>query len=228
MAEQYLHFTGTRKCLSDKTVTFCRYPNLMRMVRTVVMAFVFTFAALLPAWGQKNEVGLLLGGSIVPTSASNLSINSGLAYQATFARRFTNNGTGFGFEVPFVALPSQSVQSNSIFVPRNYASIFLTPGFRVTFASHAAISPWASVGGGYARFAESTTLVTGAPNTFTKGTNKGALQFGGGVDFRTPIKFLALRAEIRDFFTGEPRLNFPRPGSGQHNVITSGGFVLRF
>ncbi|HET6844485.1 MAG TPA: hypothetical protein VFK06_22795 [Candidatus Angelobacter sp.] len=164
----------------------------------------------------------------MPTSTNNLSINSGLAYQATFAHRFINNGIGFGFEVPFVALPSQGVQSNSIFVPRNYAALFLTPGFRVTFVPHAAIAPWASVGGGYARFAESTTLVTGAPNTFTKGTNKGALQFGGGVDFRTPIRFVALRTEIRDFFSGEPRLNFPRSQSGQHNVITSGGFVLRF
>lgn len=199
------------------------------MLRTAaVLALIFTFAAFRPASGQNNEVGLLLGGSIVPTSTNNLRINSGLAYQATFAHRFTNNGIGFGFEVPFVALPSQDVRSNSIFVPRNYASIFIAPGFRVTFTPHAVISPWASAGGGYARFAESTTLGTGAPNTFKKGTNKGALQFGGGVDFRTPIKILALRAEIRDFFTGEPRLNFQRPQSGQHNIITSGGFVLRF
>jgi hypothetical protein len=198
------------------------------MLRFVTFALLVSFGALLPVWGQKNEVGLLLGRSVVPTSTTNLNINSGLAYQATYAHRFIDNGIGFGFEVPFVALPSQSVQSNSIFVPRNYAALFLTPGFRVTFVPHAAIAPWASVGGGYARFAESTTLVTGAPNTSTKGTNKGALQFGGGVDFRTPIKFIALRAEIRDFFSGEPRLNFPRSQSGQHNIITSGGFVLRF
>lgn len=183
---------------------------------------------------SKNEVGLLLGGSIVPTSATNLKINSGLAYQATYAYRFkANGGIGIGFEVPFVALPSQDVRSNSPFSPRNYASIFITPGFRLTFVPNSAISPWASVGGGYARFAESTTLVTGVPNTFKTGTNKGALQYGGGVDFKTPFKVplpfpLAFRGEVRDFYTGQPRLNVVRLNNGQHNVVVSGGIVLRF
>jgi len=181
---------------------------------------------------SKNEVGLLLGGNIVPTSTTNFNIHSGLAYQATYGHRFTGSRpVGWGFEVPFVALPSQDVQSPSPSSPRNYASIFITPGIRVTFVPVAAISPWASVGGGFARFAESTTLVTGAPNTFKTGTNKGALQYGGGVDFKTPFKIpvpLVLRGEIRDFYSGQPRLNIARPGKGQHNVIISGGIVLRF
>jgi opacity protein-like surface antigen len=181
---------------------------------------------------SKNEVGLLLGGSIVPTSTINLSIDSGLVYQATYARKFGGGrGLGFGFEVPFIAIPSQDVESNSPTTPRNYASIFITPGFRVTFAPNSAVSPWASIGGGYARFAESSTLVTGMPNPFKTGTNKGALQYGGGVDFKTHLKILlplVLRAEVRDFYTGQPRLNIERPGSGQHNVIISGGIVLRF
>jgi hypothetical protein len=37
-----------------------------------------------------------------------------------------------------------------------------------------------------------------------------------------------LRGEVRDFYTGQPRLNIVRSESGQHNVIVSGGFVLRF
>lgn len=181
----------------------------------------------------KNEIGLLLGGNIIPTSTTNLSLNSGLAYQATFAHRFIGiNGVGLAFEVPFVALPSQGVQSNSIFVPRNFASIFITPGIRVSFALKSAISPWASLGGGYARFAESTTLVTGAPNPFKTGTNKGALQFGGGADFKAPFHIplfpLAFRGEIRDFYTGQPRLNIIRSETGQHNIVVSGGIVLRF
>jgi hypothetical protein len=190
------------------------------------------FAALLATSGLaqgKNEIGLLLGRNIVPTSTAGLNINSGLAYQATFAHRFVElGGIGLGLEAPFVAIPSQDVQSGSAFSPRNYASIFITPGVRVSLVPHAAISPWASLGGGLARFAESTTLVTGAPNTFKTGTNKGALQYGGGVDFKTPFKLFALRGEVRDFFTGQPRLNVARSASGQHNVIVSGGFVLRF
>src|SRR5262249_20756380 len=153
------------------------------------------------------------------------NIGSGLAYQATYAHLFTGNRlVGWGLEVPFVALPSQDVQSPSSSSPRNYASIFITPGIRVTFVSTSAISPSASVGGGYARFAESTTLVTGAPNTFKTGANKGALQYGGGVDFKTPFRNpvpLVLRGEIRDFYSGQPRLNIERPRNGQHNVIIS-------
>jgi len=207
------------------------------MIRTIVRTLIVVslFATLLESSGlaqSKNEVGLLLGGSIVPTSTTNLSINSGLAYQATYAHKFTGDGVvGFGFEVPFVAIPSQDVQSGSPFSPRNYASLFITPGFRVIFVPNAAISPWASVGGGYARFAESTTLVTGAPNTFKTGTNKGALQYGGGVDFKTPLHIpfpLVFRGEIRDFYSGQPRLNLVRSGNGQHNVLVSGGIVLRF
>jgi hypothetical protein len=200
-----------------------------------ILLSISAFAVILGATGVaqgKNEIGLLLGGSVVPTSSGNLSINSGLAYQATYAHRFTSNpGIGLGLEVPFIALPSQDVGSSAALTPRNYASIFITPGVRVTFLPQSKISPWASVGGGYARFDESTTLVTGAPNTTKTGTNKGALQYGGGVDIATPLKILlplVFRGEIRDFYTGQPRLNLPRPGSGQHNVIVSGGVVLRF
>lgn len=203
------------------------------IVRTLIIALLLATLPGTSALAQsKNEVGLLLGGNIVPTSTTNFNIHSGLAYQATYAHRFTGSRpVGWGFEVPFVALPSQDVQSPSPSSPRNYASIFITPGIRVTFVPAAAISPWASVGGGFARFAESTTLVTGAPNTFKTGTNKGALQYGGGVDFKTPFKIpvpLVLRGEIRDFYSGQPRLNIVRPGNGQHNVIISGGIVLRF
>jgi hypothetical protein len=207
---------------------------IRKSLRSLVVGFAFL--ACLGGTGvaenKSNEVGLLLGGSIVPSSTPGFNISSGLAFQATYAHRFTGNGrVGWGFEVPFVTLPSQDVQSPSPISPRNYASIFITPGIRVTFVPTSAISPWASVGGGFARFAESTTLVTGAPNTFKTGTNKGALQFGGGVDFRTPFKILVplvFRGEIRDFYSGQPRLNIARPGNGQHNVIISGGIVLRF
>ena len=207
------------------------------MIRTYIRnpLAVFVVVVLLGASGlgqSKNEVGLLLGGSIVPNSSGQLNINSGLAFQATYAHTFARNtAVGIGLEVPFVALPSQDVQSSSASAPRNYASIFITPGVRVSFLPNSAITPWASVGGGYARFAESTTLVTGAPNTFKTGTNKGALQYGGGADFKTPWKILfplVFRGEVRDFYSGQPRLNVSRPTGGQHNIILSGGIVLRF
>jgi hypothetical protein len=63
-------------------------------------------------------------------------------------------------------------------------------------------------------------------------TSTGALQFGGGIDVRTPIKIflpIGLRGEVRDFYSFDT-LEFATPvrGNRQHNVIVSGGFILRF
>jgi hypothetical protein len=183
---------------------------------------------------SKNEAGLLLGSRVAadPGSTPNLSISGSLALQATYARWISQSKrAGLAFEIPFISLPSQDVRSAAPTAPRNYASLFITPGIRIRIAPQSVLSPWASVGGGYARFAESSTLVTGAPNPFATGSNKGALQFGGGVDWRSPVKLLvpvSFRGEVRDFFTGQPRLNVISSGGGQHNVLVSGGIVLHF
>jgi hypothetical protein len=195
----------------------------------------------IPALAQNNEIGLLLGGMITPRPSTlnqggsvpaTLSINSGLAFQAIYTHFYGgNNWARPGLEVAFIASPLQDVISASPSASRNYASIFITPGIHVRFVPKSALSPWASVGGGYARFTESTTLRSGQPNPFQPGVNKGALQYGGGVDFKTSLHLLipiVLRAEVRDFYTGQPRLNVQRSGSGQHNVVVSGGIVLRF
>ena len=92
------------------------------------------------------------------------------------------------------------------------------------------VSPWLSAGGGYALFDESANRMDGTHNT-TRGTSGGALQFGGGVDIRTPIKVLfpiGLRAEVRDLYTAKPNYNISTGGGFQHNVVLSGGVVLHF
>jgi hypothetical protein len=184
-----------------------------------------------------NELGFLLGGHVASTPGTvapdRIDISAGLAYGLTYAHSWTGHSpVSFGFEVPFVATPSQFVHSNNITVPRNYASIFVTPGLRVKLAPKARISPWGSIGGGYARFDESTTLVNGQKNTFLTGKNSGALEYGGGVDFKAPklSRFLpsTFRVEIRNFYAGQPRLNLPRTNDRQNNVVVSGGFVLHF
>lgn len=206
------------------------------MLRPIV-AFCCWICAI-PALSQKSEIGLLLGSSQVPASAQqqpaalSTSIGSGLAFQATFAETWSrSHGTRLGFEVPFVAIPSQDVSSANPSVPGNFASLFITPGFRIRFLDQRSVSPWAAAGGGYARYDESSTLSSGQRNTATRGTNTGALQFGGGVDFKTPFRILQpifLRAEIRDFYSGVPKLQFARQGTGQNNIVISGGFAVRF
>jgi len=133
-------------------------------------------------------------------------------------------------KVPALAIPLQDITSSNGIVPRNYDSFFVTPGLRVKLAPSQRVSPWLSAGGGYALFDESANRMDGTHNT-TRGTSGGALQFGGGVDIRTPIKVLfpiGLRAEVRDLYTAKPNYNVSTGGGFQHNVVLSGGIVLHF
>jgi len=71
------------------------------------------------------------------------------------------------------------------------------------------------MGGGLAHFSNGSN---------TNGTNTtGALQLAGGVDVRTPIEFIGLRGEVREFYTGTPNFS-----TTQHNVFVGGGIVLKF
>jgi hypothetical protein len=180
------------------------------------------------AFAQKNEVGLLLGITLSntqttqPLSAS-LDIKHGLTYQATYAGRLLDAQlAAFELEVPFVATPSIDVRGPIPIAPSNYAYLF-TPGLRVRALPHAATSPFASIGGGYGRFRESDTAISGSPNVGQKGTNRGAWQFGGGVDvkFDSIIVPLSLRGEIRDFYSEHPNFNVGLEDEKQHNVVVS-------
>lgn len=132
------------------------------------------------------------------------------------------------FEVPALAIPLQDITASIGAVPRNYDSFFVTPGLRVKLAPTARVSPWFSAGGGYALFEESPNRMDGTHNT-TRGTSGGAVQFGGGVDIRAPVKLLfpiGLRAEVRDLDTAKPNYNVNTGGGFQNNVALSGGIVL--
>jgi hypothetical protein len=53
------------------------------------------------------------------------------------------------------------------------------------------------------------------------GTNGAALRYGGGADFKMPFKVffpLVLHGKVRDFFTGQPRLNIARSGGGHKQL----------
>ncbi len=186
---------------------------------------------------RKNEIGLLLGATVTPgleiagSSSSGLRIGSGITFQLTYARQLaTARSVALYFEVPALAIPLQNITASSGAVPANYDSFFVTPGLRVKVAPSARVSPWFSAGGGYALFDESANRIDGTHNT-TRGTSGGAVQFGGGVDVRTPIKVLfpiGLRAEVRDLYTAKPNYNVSTGGGFQHNVVLSGGIVLHF
>ena len=213
------------------------------MKAQIVFALLLVFSASLISFAQEkdNEVGLLLGGQFTPSQSieasapvpdRNIDIGSGIAFQATYARRLTGTErAALYFEVPFIAAPRQELKSGTGALPDHYASLYITPGLRVKLRPNETVAPWFSVGCGYARFSEGEALLNGAANPGVTGTNKGAIQFGGGVDFRTPVKILfpiGLRLEFRDFFSGKPNYNLNTGEGFQHNLVASGGFTVSF
>ncbi len=204
------------------------------MIRKLSLPFVLlALTATAAAADHKNEVGLLLGGvvtqdrDIVPGPGS-LNISKGLTFQATYARLLKDSSkVGVYFEVPFVATPSTDVASANTSVPRNYASLFVTPGVKFKFRPEKTASPFFAVGGGFARFDESESLVNNAPNPGPRGTTTGVFQFGGGLDVKV-FSRISLRGEVRDFYSGSPQFNLNTDRDRQHNVVFSGGFVVHF
>lgn len=205
---------------------------IRRLLCFSLMFVAFTSFAMAQS---RNELGLLLGGTLVPNQTINsavanpasITFNKGLTYQATFAHRlYDAHLAALYFELPFLATPNADIHSDNPLVPTALASLFITPGLRVKVLPGWPISPWASVGGGYARFDEGSMLQDGSTNTGKKGTNTGAIQFGGGVDVHL-IPLISLRGEVRDFYSGHPQFNVTA-NSHQHNVVVSGGFVVNF
>jgi hypothetical protein len=208
------------------------------MLKKLVLALLWSVLSACLSQGQnspRNELGLLLGGPVTPelgNTGQKIAFGSGITFQATYAHRLLDvKAAAISFELPFIAAPSIPVSSTANPVPANYASLFITPGLRLKIRPNSAISPWISVGGGYARFHESAELQDGSANLGRIGSNRGAAQFGGGVDLHSPIKVsfpIGLRVEIRDIYSGKPNYNLPTGGGFQHNLLFSGGLVLSF
>ena len=154
-------------------------------------------------------------------------ISSDFNLEANFGYRFLHaKAAALYGEIEFVALPNRSVTSATAIVPKNYASLYIAPGLRLKFAPAARISPWVAIGGGYALYQQSAQL-SNDQNTTNKFLNRGVFDFGGALDY-TLFRFLGLRAEVRDLVSGNPNLNFSLSSSTQHNLISSGGIIVRF
>jgi opacity protein-like surface antigen len=91
---------------------------------------------------------------------------------------------------------------------------------------HAGVSPFVSVGGGYAQFEQSTTLLDGSTNTGPRRIHRGAFSVAGGLDIGV-FSWLRLRGEVRHYRTGSPAFAVPVSGA-QNNLLFAGGFALRF
>jgi hypothetical protein len=198
-------------------------PGLVLLVIALVAA---------PARAQNQEVTFSLGGIPGQTrtfqgSAGTAQISADRSFGINYGHRFLDAKIAALYgEIEFVAIPTRSVTSATAIVPQSYASLYLAPGLRLKFFPSSRFSPWGAVGEGYALYQQSAKLSNGQNET-DKFLNRGVFDYGGGLDFRL-FRFLGLRAEIRDFLSGNPDLNAKLNSSTQHNIVASGGVILRF
>ena len=182
-----------------------------------------------PATAQTRfDVGLLLGSTKATDEGGALQFARATTYHATFGWHvWGNDAVGIAIEVPFLASPAFDVTTPGRSLPKEYASLYVAPGVRVTVLLNRVVSVFGAAGAGYARYSESKLRVDDSPNPAQRDTNTDAIQFGGGLDVRA-ARWLAFRGEVRDVYTGARSFSIATPGARVHNVVGSGGFVLRF
>jgi opacity protein-like surface antigen len=177
---------------------------------------------LLPLSAQSHELGLLLGslrGNNTPP------LGSGTALQANYAFRVAAAGPVQLFAgANFIANPQRKVTPANPIGIRDLASLYLTPELKLKFGRNR-LQPYAFLGAGLAVYEHSTLTAGGAPNPGPRTSNAAAFTYGAGADLKV-IKWLSLRAELRDNFSGPPTYNIP--ASNQHNTSLTGGFVLHW
>jgi len=189
------------------------------------------------AAAQKLDAAFVIGGAFVsditgtaqvlPSGTVTETVETGNStfFEGALGIRLLNaHVAALYVELPVAGIPSQPIKltrepGGAI---DHVGTVFVTPGIRVKLAPAAFVSPWASIGGGWGHY---------SLDTFGASSSKPAIQFGAGADFKTGIPMLALRAEARDYGTGDPDFGIPGfspRGHFHHNVLAGGGIVLRF
>jgi hypothetical protein len=196
---------------------------------TVLMMGLWSAEASAQTRGR-YEAGLLVGWTRTSAEGQALAFDVSSTYQATFAWRLWQGGAASVFlEVPFLAAPALGVKTVSPggALPKEYASLYLTPGIRVAFRPDRTVSLFGAAGGGYARYSEGKHKLDNTDNPLQRDTNTSAIQLGAGVNLRGS-SWLGLRGEVRDLYTGPRNFSVPTPGERVHNIIASVGIILMF
>jgi hypothetical protein len=205
-------------------------------VIAVLAATMSILGAAAAAQDEKNELSGMLGRTfisdqgIVGATYFNPFVRSGkgLTFQVNYARRFFGTPIyALSGEVPAAFNLDEKLNSGSDVVPSNYKQIFVAPSLRLNLFPATAVSPWVSVGGGFAHFSENKNLIYYGANPGAS-TTSGVLQGGFGLDVKV-WHHISIRGEVRDFWSGEP--DFPLADTGktrQHNYFVGGGVVWHF
>ena len=190
------------------------------------------------AWAQKADAALVVGGAFTSDIQQTFTPTVGPSVVETFkfdhhvflegaasVRLLNAHLASLHLELPVAGIPSQSTPTALGTAPFHLSALFITPGLKIKLLPISPISPWVSAGGGWARYSSDESTLT---------VNKGALQYGGGLDFKTGLPLLGFRAEVRDFVTSDPSAliagpsTTPMKGLHHHSVLVGGGIVLRF
>jgi opacity protein-like surface antigen len=175
-----------------------------------------------------NELALGLGGlpALSRSDIPRIDTGSGVAFQVNYGRRFLKaRKVALYGEINALANPLRDVSSSIPTATHDFASLYITPGIRVKFLATSRISPYVLAGGGYADYEQSTKRIDGQPNPVSRQLARGVFDFGGGVEVHV-WRFVALRGEARDFYTGSPAYNLAGVSGGQHNVVANAALVL--
>jgi opacity protein-like surface antigen len=206
--------------------------NKKRLCLLMLLLALFAFAP--AAFAQEHEVALLVGrlkpsdrglDSLQPIRAA---FDGAVSYEVNYANRMVDGElASLHWEITIVGAPSAGVKSTNLLLPKNYSSLFFTPGLKLKLFPGGGISPYIVGGVGLGRYKESDTILSGGANTGDRANTTWAFNFGGGVDFNLfgPV---AVRGEVRDFVTGNPSFSTPFLDNRQHNIFVGGGVVVKW
>jgi len=204
----------------------------------VLVLFVAVLLGSAAAQDRKNEIGGTIGRIFIsdqgiqsPIPNPTIHSGKGLTFEGEYARRMYGTEL-FGISVEGLVAYNKGVKLNAgeylySVVPEGYKELFVTPAVRLNLFPETAVSPWVSLGGGFAHFTENSRLLFGGVNP-GKNTTTGTLEAGIGLDVKV-WKQLSMRGGMRDFWSGEPDYPLAPTGkSRQHNYFVFGGLFWRF
>ncbi len=194
--------------------------KVTRFVHRILLFLIFTLCCNPSALSQSNDIALTGGGMFSFTNP--LDLGAAWALEGTFAHRIAAPPlVSVYFELPVAgSFTSPIPKLSGVSIARSYTSLFVTPGLRLRLAPSFPLSPYFSVGIGYARFHDQLF------NGNNRVSNSFAVDIGGGLDLHV-LPFIGLRGEIRNFNSGG--LDIPTLALGRQNsLFATAGIVFRF
>jgi hypothetical protein len=197
---------------------------------------------------QRNELSIQFGGTLTqrrtitfPADVQNLlgidalrednGYAGGIVYRVRLVR--------FGPAALMAELPVFVVQATNtelipvfarpVFGDTSGSAGFITPGGVVRFIPESRVSPYVFLGGGYARVVEAQVVRTVPFRGEFVNEGTWALSYGFGGDLRL-LGVLAIRGELRNFYTGQTGAITPLPEETRqrNTLLLTGGIVFRF